>query len=65
MKLPYFGEIDLKDDFFETEFTNSKGEVIPISIDFDGENPKKSTLRTINSFLESLESNIYKTHIQL
>lgn len=60
LKLPYFGEVNLEDDFSETEFTDSTGQEILISIDFEGEEPAKEAFDTIRVFLEHLEENMQK-----
>lgn len=57
-KLPYFGELNLEEDFFETEFTNSNGEEISITIDFEGEKATEDNLKSIAKFLENVENNI-------
>ena len=51
--LPYFGEIDTEDDFFDvdTEFNNKE---LCIEIDFGGEEPKKKQLKQVEQFLKQL-----------
>lgn len=56
IKLPYFGEIDLEEDFFEAEFTNSNGQEISINIDFESEKPTDTAIKSILAFLENIES---------
>lgn len=51
--LPYFGELDLEDDFFEVDIELNEKE-LSISIDFEGETPKKKQLQEVEQFLKSL-----------
>lgn len=57
IKLPYFGEIDLEEDFFEAEFTTNNGQEISISIDFESEKPTENAIKSISTFLENIVSN--------
>ncbi|MDM1046035.1 DUF2004 domain-containing protein [Myroides sp. 1354] len=53
--LPYFGTIDLHDDYFEASFTTTKGQDVSLTIDFEGDEPKTTDLQRVASFLDRLE----------
>lgn len=55
IKLPYFGTLDLEDDFFETSFTTTKGQEVSLAIDFEGEKPTTEDLQRVASFLDRVE----------
>jgi hypothetical protein len=65
IKLPYFGVLDLNEDYFEASFTTTKGQDVSLNIDFEGDKPTTSDLQRVASFLERVEEHIQSIKDQL
>lgn len=64
-KLPYFGALDLNEDYFETSFTTTKGQDVSLNIDFEGDKPTISDLQHVVTFLDRVKEHIQSIKDQL
>lgn len=58
IELPYFEEINLSEDYFETTYINKKGKEISLVIDFEGEEVADFDFNSIRKFLNNIENKL-------
>lgn len=65
IKLPYFGALDLNEDYFEASFTTTKGKDVSLTIDLEGDKPTTADLKCATDFLNHLEEHTQTIQQQL
>lgn len=64
-QLPYFGTLDLNEDYFDARFTTTTGQAVFLLIDLEGNKPTTADLKRVEDFLDRVEEQTQTIQHQL